>query len=166
MEISDGRISRLHCIIQTESVPNLPFSGRMLGPASIEDHSANGTFLNGERLPRGERTALSNLDSISLVMSLSPMVEKTFLFHTGILCQMSHQLRMQLDSFQEPYVQNGDRWRRRKSCGKTLPDTLEAWLLSSLNMQEIRVRWQSLCRGSGQTPLQVRTVHQLWGRMI
>lgn len=83
VEVSDGRISRLHCIIQTDSIPNLPFSGRMLGPATIEDHSANGTFLNGERLPRGERTTLSNMDSISLVLSLSPMVEKTFIFHTG-----------------------------------------------------------------------------------
>lgn len=54
-----------------------------LPPAYVEDQSANGTFLNGERLSKGELVPLKDGDRLSLILSLSPMLERSFVFHMG-----------------------------------------------------------------------------------
>lgn len=54
--------------------------------AFVEDQSANGTFLNGRRLTRGEQVPLNNGDRLSIVLSLSPMLERSFTVHFGMSC--------------------------------------------------------------------------------
>ena len=83
VEVADGRVSRLHCMIQADTIQGLPLHGRLPAPATVEDHSANGTFLNGERLAKGERRALRDGDRLSLVLSLSPMIERSYTFRLG-----------------------------------------------------------------------------------
>ena len=83
VEVADGRVSRLHCMIQADMFRGLPLHSRLPAPATVGDHSANGTFLNGERLVKGERRALRDGDRLSLVLSLSPMIERSYTFRLG-----------------------------------------------------------------------------------
>lgn len=84
LEIPDGRVSRLHCIIQSDSRLALPLLGRSTVQAFVEDNSANGTFLNGKRLVKGEQAPLHDGDRLSIVLSLSPMLERSFSVHIGV----------------------------------------------------------------------------------
>ena len=72
VEIPDGRVSRMHCLIfKTTTAPTL------------QDVSRNGTFLNTRKLSRGEKVCLQDGDRISLVLSVSPLSEQAFIFHEG-----------------------------------------------------------------------------------
>jgi len=51
--------------------------------AYVEDLSTNGTFLNGERVPRGAAAPLCDGDRLSLVLSVAPLTEQFFVFHAG-----------------------------------------------------------------------------------
>lgn len=93
VEIADGRVSRVHCLISagSNSVTNgvaitssSSSSGAVAKPAAtLRDVSSNGTFLNGKKLCRGEEAPLSDGDRISLVISVAPLAEQAFLFHAG-----------------------------------------------------------------------------------
>lgn len=83
LEIKDGRISRLHCIISADYPVGSSWLSMNGTLATIEDLSTNGTFVNGKRLAKGERVNLNDGDRISLVLSLSPMVERALNFQTG-----------------------------------------------------------------------------------
>ena len=48
-----------------------------------QDLSSNGTFLNGELVGKGRSVPLAAGDRISLVLSVSPLAEQAWLFHTG-----------------------------------------------------------------------------------
>lgn len=78
IEVADGRISRLHCIIKLDwSAPGQP------PVLLLEDCSSNGTFHNGRKMSRGEVARLSDGDRISLVLSVAPLLEQYFTFHAG-----------------------------------------------------------------------------------
>ena len=83
LEIKDGRISRLHCMITADYPVGSSWLSTTSSIATIEDLSSNGTFVNGKRLSKGERVNLHDGDKISLVMSLSPMVERAVIFRAG-----------------------------------------------------------------------------------
>lgn len=71
--VPDGRVSRVHCQL-----------AHAQGAAVLIDmSSSNGTFLNGEALPRGGRAGLADGDRISLVLSVAPLYEQGFTFHAG-----------------------------------------------------------------------------------
>lgn len=59
VEVADGRVSRLHCIIG-------------LGPAGgqphLEDCSSNGTFLNHRKLAKGESGGVGSLGEMTVVL--------------------------------------------------------------------------------------------------
>ena len=48
LEVADGRVSRLHCMIHSDAVVGMPLLTKLTSPAVVEDQSANGTFLNGD----------------------------------------------------------------------------------------------------------------------
>ena len=72
-------------MIRGDTIKGLPLISK-LSPACVEDQSANGTFLNGKRLEKGEQVSLKEGDRLSLVLSLSPMLERSFIFRMGGLC--------------------------------------------------------------------------------
>jgi hypothetical protein len=47
-----------------------------------QDTSSNGTFLNGVKLGKGDSVALAEGDRISLVLSVAPLAEQFFTFHS------------------------------------------------------------------------------------
>eukprot|EP00877_Chromochloris_zofingiensis_P000217 jgi/Chrzof1/10196/Cz04g32100.t1 len=78
VEVADGRVSRLHCII------SLHWPAADVQPVVLlEDCSSNGTFLNGNKMAKGERVALVEGDRISLVLSVAPLTEQYFIFRAG-----------------------------------------------------------------------------------
>lgn len=83
LEVPDGRISKLHCMIHSMDKVGLPPLGKAPPRACAEDQSANGTFLNGKRLAKGEQVALRQGDRLSIVLSLSPMLERSLIVHYG-----------------------------------------------------------------------------------
>ena len=83
LEVPDGRVSKLHCMIQSEAKGGLPLLSKASCQAFVEDQSANGTFLNGRRLAKGEQIPLRQGDRLSVVLSLSPMLERSFTVHFG-----------------------------------------------------------------------------------
>ena len=82
-EVVDGRISRLHCTIRMEPGLRLPLAAGRSYAAIVEDRSSNGTFVNGERIPPGVAIGLKEGDRVSLVMSITPLIEQTFTLRTG-----------------------------------------------------------------------------------
>lgn len=55
VEVADGRVSRLHCII------SLHWPAADVQPVVLlEDCSSNGTFLNGNKMAKGERGTAAN----------------------------------------------------------------------------------------------------------
>ena len=48
----------------------------------MQDTSSNGTFLNGVKLAKGDVVALQDGDRISLVLSVAPLAEQFFTFHS------------------------------------------------------------------------------------
>ncbi|KIY93269.1 hypothetical protein MNEG_14693 [Monoraphidium neglectum] len=91
VEVADGRVSRLHCIISLRAGPGGGSGGgeqqqqhqQRQQVAVLEDCSSNGTFINGKKIGKGESVALSEGDKISLVSSVAPLVEQFFLFRQG-----------------------------------------------------------------------------------
>eukprot|EP00775_Hariotina_reticulata_P013733 gene13733-13854_t len=79
VEVPDGRVSRLHCIISLSAA-----AGPDGTPVPmLEDCSSNGTFLNHRKLTKGESVLLVEGDRISLVLSVAPLVEQYFTFKAG-----------------------------------------------------------------------------------
>lgn len=70
-------------MIQCEAKGGLPLLSKASSQAFVEDQSANGTFLNGRRLVKGEQVPLRQGDRLSVVLSLSPMLERSFTVHFG-----------------------------------------------------------------------------------
>eukprot|EP00884_Botryococcus_braunii_P003133 jgi/Botrbrau1/12820/Bobra.20_1s0011.1 len=100
--IADGRVSRMHCTIrahaqavqngehgQAGSTPRAQGHSPFISPIAncpqglLEDFSSNGTYVNGVRVPRPGGVVLKDGDRISLVQSVSPLVEQYFLYHEG-----------------------------------------------------------------------------------
>ena len=53
--------------------------------ARLLDCSSNGTFVNGEPVSRdGTGTLMCNGDRLSLVLSVTPLVEHFFIYHGGM----------------------------------------------------------------------------------
>lgn len=52
-------------------------------PAALQDLSSNGTYVNGERVGKGCSMPLADGDRISLVLSVAPLAEQAWVFHTG-----------------------------------------------------------------------------------
>lgn len=73
IEVADGRVSRLHCWVKRNSD----------GKPCLQDCSSNGSFLNGEKVPRWGEAPLQDGDRISLVLSVAPLAEQFFTFHSG-----------------------------------------------------------------------------------
>ena len=84
----------MHCMIQATTIQGLPFQGPGHSPAAVEDHSINGTFLNGVRLPKGERRPLADGDTLAVVLSPSPMLERSFVVRFGEPFTKTPRLRM------------------------------------------------------------------------
>ncbi|KAK9817719.1 hypothetical protein WJX72_001212 [[Myrmecia] bisecta] len=79
VEVADGRVSRLHCIIKMGAG-----QGANTGlQATLEDHSSNGTFVNGEKVAKGGAAPLQDGDRVSLVLSVAPLVEQYFIYRSG-----------------------------------------------------------------------------------
>lgn len=76
--IPDTRVSSLHCVIRRHLRPHTGQLGALL-----EDHSSNGTFVNGQRLEPGQGVWLEDGDRVSLVLSVSPLAEQYFIFKQG-----------------------------------------------------------------------------------
>ena len=51
----------------------------------LEDHSSNGTYVNGSLVGHNASAQLAAGDRVSLVRSVTPLVELWFTFHTGVL---------------------------------------------------------------------------------
>ena len=50
-------------------------------PVGWQDASSNGTFLNGSKVPRGSsKILLRDGDRVSLVLSVAPLGEQSFIF--------------------------------------------------------------------------------------
>ncbi|PNH06810.1 hypothetical protein TSOC_006795 [Tetrabaena socialis] len=75
----DDRVSRLHATLAVQWE-----AGRCPPLVTIEDHSRNGTFLNGVPLPPGRPIVLSNGDRISLVLSVNPLAEVTYKYEEAV----------------------------------------------------------------------------------
>mmetsp|Transcript_10088 Transcript_10088/g.28969 ORF Transcript_10088/g.28969 Transcript_10088/m.28969 type:complete len:837 (-) Transcript_10088:38-2548(-) len=78
VEVADGRVSRIHCAVRQDKGSHGP-------PLSwIEDWSSNGTYVNGTKIGAdGEPVALKDGDRISLVLSVAPLIEQFFIYHSG-----------------------------------------------------------------------------------
>jgi hypothetical protein len=78
VEVADGRVSRLHCIISLRGGGAASAAGAAGGQqaAVLEDCSSNGTFLNGGKIGKGQSVPLAEGDRISLVLSVAPLVEQ------------------------------------------------------------------------------------------
>ena len=89
VEVCDTRVSRLHCTIRLEAPP-----GSSAGlQAVLEDHSSNGTYINDEKVQKGEAVPLSSGSKVSLVRSVTPWVERCFTFWEGgpsLMCSVIH----------------------------------------------------------------------------
>ncbi|GFR46671.1 hypothetical protein Agub_g8286, partial [Astrephomene gubernaculifera] len=71
----DDRVSRLHASITAQWD-----SGNWPPLVTVQDHSRNGTFLNGAPLPSGQPHALTHGDRISLVLSVNPLCEVSYIY--------------------------------------------------------------------------------------
>ena len=113
VSVKDGRVSRLHCVFRpapiaadapvqvdeaSSSEQNSLRNGQQayersslygapptqVPPVLLLDCSTNGTFINGTRASsQGLGTPLQNGDRVSLVLSVTPLVEQYFIFHAG-----------------------------------------------------------------------------------
>ncbi|GBF89177.1 hypothetical protein Rsub_01894 [Raphidocelis subcapitata] len=86
VEVADGRVSRLHCIISLRGASHAGGGGgggAAAHVAVLEDCSSNGTFINGRKIGKGETVTLAEGDRISLVSSVAPLVEQFFHFRAG-----------------------------------------------------------------------------------
>jgi len=100
VEVSDGRVSRLHCLFRQEPSSADSDTRQSLAEPDSEasssaedadgptvllmDCSTNGTFVNGARASsQGLGTPLQDGDRVSLVLSVTPLIEQYFIFHTG-----------------------------------------------------------------------------------
>ena len=95
VEIPDGRVSRVHCLVSAFNSNNENRLGvskdtthgynsnENKPAATLRDVSRNGTFLNGKKLRRGEESPLVDGDKVSLVISVAPLAEQAFIFHAG-----------------------------------------------------------------------------------
>ena len=81
VEVSDTRVSRLHCVIKLEA----PTDASTAPQALLEDHSSNGTYVDDVRVRQGEAVVLSSGSKVSLVRSVTPWVERCFTFWEGML---------------------------------------------------------------------------------
>jgi len=79
VELSDTRVSRLHCIIKLAA----PTDSSTAPQAMLEDHSSNGTYVDDVRVKQGEPMVLSSGSKVSLVRSVTPWVERCFTFWEG-----------------------------------------------------------------------------------
>ena len=86
VEVTDTRVSRLHCTIRLEA-PSDVHTGLQ---AVLEDHSSNGTYIDDERVQRGQAVPLHSGSKVSLVRSVTPWVERCFTFWEGDLTAPSH----------------------------------------------------------------------------
>ncbi|CAK0751193.1 hypothetical protein CVIRNUC_002049 [Coccomyxa viridis] len=88
VDILDGRVSRLHCILRPGSSTAAASASSSAGAASrgacLLDVSSNGTFINGEPASASGRGSLiKDGDRLSLVLSVTPLVEHFFIYHAG-----------------------------------------------------------------------------------
>jgi len=79
VEVSDTRVSRLHCVIKLAA----PTDSSTAPQAMLEDHSSNGTYVDDVRVKQGEPMALTSGSKVSLVRSVTPWVERCFTFWEG-----------------------------------------------------------------------------------
>lgn len=104
VSVSDGRVSRLHCIIGLVLNPGTGEEQALLQDVSTNGtHTvaacitalshclhrvmitcmtfvAAGTFINGQRMPRRSQAWLADGDRVSLVLSVAPMAEQCFVY--------------------------------------------------------------------------------------
>ncbi|KAG2496871.1 hypothetical protein HYH03_005271 [Edaphochlamys debaryana] len=74
----DARVSRLHAVITARWD-----AGRDAPVVTVEDHSANGSFLNGQPLTPGCPARLTHGDRIALVLTVNPLVELSFVYEAA-----------------------------------------------------------------------------------
>ncbi|DBA73902.1 TPA: hypothetical protein ACH3X2_009553 [Trebouxia sp. C0005] len=79
VEVSDTRVSRLHCVIKLAA----PTDSSSSPQAMLEDHSSNGTYVDDVRVKQGEPMVLTSGSKVSLVRSVTPWVERCFTFWEG-----------------------------------------------------------------------------------
>ncbi|KAL0025671.1 hypothetical protein WJX77_003216 [Trebouxia sp. C0004] len=79
VEVSDTRVSRLHCVIKLAA----PTDTSTAPQAMLEDHSSNGTYVDDVRVEQGEPMVLTSGCKVSLVRSVTPWVERCFTFWEG-----------------------------------------------------------------------------------
>lgn len=79
VEVADARVSRLHCCIRPQPLAE----PRLKLPVVIEDHSSNGTYVNGVRMQPGQSVVMQSGDKVSLVRCVHPWVERSFTFWEG-----------------------------------------------------------------------------------
>lgn len=125
VEVSDGRVSRLHCVFRQEpssadsdtrqpmAEPDCEASTSAVyadGPkVLLMDCSTNGTFVNGAMASsQGLGTPLQDGDRVSLVLSVTPLIEQYFIFHAG---EASPSLFLPVASAQGPsFHEHLHRW--------------------------------------------------------
>ena len=76
VEVTDRRVSRLHCCIRPQALAESAIRMQVV----IEDHSTNGTYVNGVRVQPGESVVMQSGDMVSLVRCVHPWVERCFTF--------------------------------------------------------------------------------------
>eukprot|EP01025_Chloroclados_australasicus_P056679 TRINITY_DN7050_c0_g1_i5.p1 TRINITY_DN7050_c0_g1~~TRINITY_DN7050_c0_g1_i5.p1 ORF type:complete len:994 (-),score=156.00 TRINITY_DN7050_c0_g1_i5:384-3365(-) len=94
VEVPDTRISRIHCTITRENINKLTYTDISKAHQQfsddtyvvLRDYSSNGTFLNNQQLAqKGEKgVCLKSGDRVSLVMSVAPMAEHFYIYHSGV----------------------------------------------------------------------------------
>lgn len=81
--VPDGRVSRRHCQLTFSSTSSGASCPSKDPEAVLCDLSSNGTFLNGAKIPRNVPVPLHDGDRIALVLSVAPLLEQAFVFHSG-----------------------------------------------------------------------------------
>lgn len=74
VEVADGRVSRMHCLLTIQ-----PTNRTVI----LKDLSSNGTFINSHKLHRGGEVTLRDGDRVALVLSVAPLAEVGYIFHSG-----------------------------------------------------------------------------------
>lgn len=124
VEVSDTRVSRLHCVIKLAA----PTDSSTAPQAVLEDHSSNGTYVDDVRVKQGEPMVLSSGSKVSLVRSVTPWVERCFTFWEGTQpasCCFAHvfmNLTVRAESVQPISVATS--WlccQRQPNCYQLLP---------------------------------------------
>jgi len=88
LRFNDRLISQIHCVLLAhpleEAGAGAAADGKFVLSARVQDHSRNGTFVNGKRVGRGNSVVLKDGDIVSLVVTPVEQPDGSYAVEEGV----------------------------------------------------------------------------------